>query len=219
MELGRDIAVGGTLCTVGDGAAQYAFTDTFDGRRLGAMTSYGSWSAVIYHYWYAFLARRLPPTAYMQKAALDCFVVTPGFEIPALMTWTGMLGRGQTLDDALVQLRRDFPTALAVAVSVETNYWSNDVASMAWGLTRRRERRWTSPCGAPPQLSCSATCPYASRCPTCTASARAGILLCRISRSTVSDGVEVDGVEPPRHRADAVSGGVVASTTACWGRE
>ena len=80
MELGRDIAVGGTLCTVGDGAAQYAFTDTFDGRRLGAMTSYGSWSAVIYHYWYAFLARRLPPTAYMQKAALDCFVVTPGFE-------------------------------------------------------------------------------------------------------------------------------------------
>ena len=98
LELGRDIAVGGTLCTVGDGAAQYAFTDTFDGRRLGAMTSYGSWSAVIYHYWYAFLARRLPPTAYMQKAALDCFVVTPGFEIPALMTWTGILGRGQTLD-------------------------------------------------------------------------------------------------------------------------
>ena len=28
LELGRDIAVGGTLCTVGDGAAQYAFTDT-----------------------------------------------------------------------------------------------------------------------------------------------------------------------------------------------
>ena len=97
LELGRDIAVGGTLCTVGDGAAQYAFTDTFDGRRLGAMTSYGSWSAVIYHYWYAFLARRLPPTAYMQKAALDCFVVTPGFEIPALMTWTGILGRGQSV--------------------------------------------------------------------------------------------------------------------------
>ena len=93
LELGRDIAVGGTLCTVGDGAAQYAFTDTFDGRRLGAMTSYGSWSAVIYHYWYAFLARRLPPSAYVQKAALDCFVVTPGFEIPALMTWTGILGR------------------------------------------------------------------------------------------------------------------------------
>ena len=83
LELGRDIAVGGTLCTVGDGAAQYAFTDTFDGRRLGAMTSYGSWSAVIYHYWYAFLARRLPPSAYVQKAALDCFVITPGFEIPA----------------------------------------------------------------------------------------------------------------------------------------
>ena len=87
MELGRDIAVGGTLCTVGDGAAQYAFNkaadDGVDARRLGAMTSYGSWSAVIYHYWYAFLARRLPPTAYMQKAALDCFVITPGFEIPA----------------------------------------------------------------------------------------------------------------------------------------
>ena len=46
LELGRDIAVGGTLCTVGDGAAQYAFTDTFDGTRLGAMTSYGSWSAI-----------------------------------------------------------------------------------------------------------------------------------------------------------------------------
>ena len=83
LELGRDVAVGGTLCTVGDGAAQYAFTDTFDGRRLGAMTSYGSWSAVVYHYWYAFLARRLPPSAYVQKAALDCFVITPGFEIPA----------------------------------------------------------------------------------------------------------------------------------------
>ena len=118
LELGRDIAVGGTLCTVGDGAAQYAFTDTFDGRRLGAMTSYGSWSAVVYHYWYAFLARRLPPTAYMQKAALDCFVVTPGFEIPALMTWTGILGRRQTLDEALSQLRRDFPTALAVDVAM-----------------------------------------------------------------------------------------------------
>ena len=115
---GTDVAVGGTLCTVGDGAAQYAFTDTFDGRRLGAMTSYGSWSAVVYHYWYAFLARRLPPSAYVQKAALDCFVMTPGFEIPALMTWTGILGRGQTLDEALVQLRRDFPTALAVDVAM-----------------------------------------------------------------------------------------------------
>ena len=122
LELGRDIAVGGTLCTVGDGAAQYAFNkaadDGVDARRLGAMTSYGCWSAIVYHYWYAFLARRLPPTAYMQKAALDCFVVTPGFEIPALITWTGILGRGQTLDDALVQLRRDFPTALAVDVAM-----------------------------------------------------------------------------------------------------
>ena len=34
LELGRDIAVGGTLCTVGDGAAQYAFTDTFEVPRL-----------------------------------------------------------------------------------------------------------------------------------------------------------------------------------------
>ena len=51
LELARDIAVGGTLCTVGDSAAQYAFNkgDGVDARRLGAMTSYGCWSAVIYH--------------------------------------------------------------------------------------------------------------------------------------------------------------------------
>jgi len=120
LELARDIAVGGTLCTVGDCAAQYAFNkaDCVDALRLGAMTSYGCWSAVIYHNWYAFLARRLPPAAYVQKAALDCFVITPCFEIPALITWTGILGRGQTLDEALTQLRRDFPTALAVDVAL-----------------------------------------------------------------------------------------------------
>ena len=34
------------------------------------------------------------------------------------MTWTGILGRGQSFDEALVQLRRDFPTALAVDVAM-----------------------------------------------------------------------------------------------------
>ena len=64
-------------------------------------------------------------------------MVTPGFEIPALMTWTGILGRGQS----------------------STKPWCSS------GGTSRRRSRSTSPCGAPRRSSCSATCPYAFQVP------------------------------------------------------
>lgn len=88
-----------------------------DHQRIAAMASYGATAAIPYHLWYRLLARAFP-TAVMTKAALEVFVVVPLFEIPAMVCWTGVFGRGQSLRQAFDQLRRDYMTALTYGILI-----------------------------------------------------------------------------------------------------
>ncbi|KAJ1462515.1 hypothetical protein M885DRAFT_505422 [Pelagophyceae sp. CCMP2097] len=122
--LGQDMAIGGFLCGCGDIFAQWLTRyrghngkpdvekDTFDARRTAAMASYGFCAAVPYHFWYLYLARRRPGFSIVTKTALETFLVMPFFEIPAVVTWTGVLGRDQTFLQAAKQLERDWLPAV-----------------------------------------------------------------------------------------------------------
>ena len=46
------------------------------------------------------------------KTLLEMFVVTPCFEIPCIVMWTGLLGRNQSVGEAYEQLCDDFPRAV-----------------------------------------------------------------------------------------------------------
>lgn len=109
----RDVVGGGLICAAGDVGAQClnrSSAEGLDRRRLGAMASYGATAALPYHVWYRFLARRFP-SAIWTKTALEVLIVVPLFEIPALVCWTGVLGRNQSIGEAVAQLRRDYLTA------------------------------------------------------------------------------------------------------------
>uniref|UniRef100_A0A7S3NHL1 Uncharacterized protein n=1 Tax=Aureoumbra lagunensis TaxID=44058 RepID=A0A7S3NHL1_9STRA len=108
--LASDVLIGGTLCGAGDLAAQVIAENDgseLNTRRLGSMVSYGSLAAIPYHAWYKFLAIRFP-SATATKTLLECLLVLPFFEIPAVILWTGVVGRQQNLEEAVNQLRSDF---------------------------------------------------------------------------------------------------------------
>lgn len=109
-----DILGGGLICGSGDLAAQ-CVADDFNGRRLGAMVSYGATVALPYHWWYGFLARNVPRLPL--KTALECSVLAV-LEIPAITCWNCCLGRNQTPKEALVALRDNYPRALALGLSL-----------------------------------------------------------------------------------------------------
>mmetsp|Transcript_11617 Transcript_11617/g.46981 ORF Transcript_11617/g.46981 Transcript_11617/m.46981 type:complete len:191 (+) Transcript_11617:52-624(+) len=123
--LAQDVVIGGTICGSGDLGAQLILSEaskkevesSVDVRRFVAMGTYGATAAVPYHLWYVFLARRFPTATYL-KTALECLVVLPLFEIPAVVLWTGFFGRNQTLGAAVAQLRADFWTAWGYGLAV-----------------------------------------------------------------------------------------------------
>jgi len=111
VALAQDCVIGGTICGSGDVAAQTLLSarqgGELDARRLGAMASYGFLAACPYHFWYKFLAREFP-TAVTTKTVLECLIVVPCFEVPAVVLYTGVVGRGQSPQEAFAQLVADF---------------------------------------------------------------------------------------------------------------
>ena len=118
--LAQDVCIGGSICGLGDFGAQKclsARSESLDKKRMSAIVAYGGLAAVPYHYWYRWLAFKFP-AAVATKTALECLLVLPLFEIPALMVFTGIFGRDQTPQEAFAQLARDYWTACAYGIVV-----------------------------------------------------------------------------------------------------
>ena len=130
--------MGCLICGSGDVAAQKLLStqDNVDAPRLKAMASYGLLAAVPYHYWYRWLAARFP-VAIGTKTALECLIIVPCFEIPAITLYTGVLGRNQTLGDAITQLVDDFwPACIyGFALWAPTSVFTFSLVPPRWHLT------------------------------------------------------------------------------------
>ena len=119
-----DFVFGGTICALGDLAAQ-AIEGTsmakLDARRTAAVASYGATVAAPYHFWYKFLAYQFPGTSARQvagKTACELLIALPLFEIPAFTIWTGAFSKGESLRESMASLRTSWSEAVVTGWSI-----------------------------------------------------------------------------------------------------
>ena len=121
LAVATDVAIGGGICLIGDAAAQrYALSTgdaaAFDATRCGAMTSYGAIAAVPYHFYYGWLNANVATV--LRKTAVECLLVVPLFEVPALTLWTARFGLGEDAERAVARLRTNYVEAVATGLVV-----------------------------------------------------------------------------------------------------